>query len=190
MTRSTPTSKTGAKAKPPKSRLRRRSRRIIAGTVAAVAVTAVGWFAYRAAADLPGAVVPSLGNEHVASLTIWHPPYNSDPPTSGPHVGYIAPWGTHTVPIPKELQVHNLEDGGVAVQYNCPQGCVELVAKLKAVVDRYDRHVLLAPYPGMNTTIALTAWGRIDKFDAFDRDRIVGFIRAYAGIDHHPRGFQ
>ncbi len=170
--------------------MRRRSRRVIAGAVAAVAVTAVGWFTYRAAANLPGAVVPVLGNEHIASLTTWHPPYNSDPPTSGPHVGSIAPWGTHTVPIPKELQVHNLEDRGVAVQYNCPQGCPALVEKLKVIVDRHDRHVLLAPYPGMDTTIALTAWGRIDRLDAFDADRITGFIRAYAGIDHHPGGLQ
>lgn len=141
MARSTPTSKTRAKPKPGRFRLRRRSRRIIAGTVAAVAVMAVWWFTYRAAATLPGAIVATLGNEHIASLTSGHPPYNSDPPTSGPHVGYIAPWGTHTVPIPKELQVHNLEDGGVAVPYNCPQGCPELVEKLKVIVDRHDRHV-------------------------------------------------
>jgi len=94
------------------------------------------------------------------------------------------------VPIPKELQVHNLEDGGVAVPYHCPQGCPELVEKLKAIVDRHDRHVLRAPYRGMDTKIALTAWGRIDRLDAFDADRITGFIRAYAGIDHHPGGLQ
>ena len=190
MARSTPTSKTRAKLKPWRFRLRRRPRRIIAGTVAAVAVTAVGWFTFRAAATLPGTVVATLGNEHIAGLTTGQTPYNSDPPTSGPHVGYIAPWGTHTAPIPKELQVHNLEDGGVAVQYNCPKGCPELVEKLKVIVDRHDRHVLLAPYPGMDTKIALTSWRRTDRFDAFDADRIRRFIRAYAEIDHHPRGLQ
>lgn len=190
MARFTPTSKTRVKPKLEESKLRRRSQRIIAGTVAAVAVTALGWFAYRAAASLPATSVPSLGNEHIASLTTWHPPYSSDPPTSGPHVACIAPWGRHTAPIPKELQVHNLEDGGVAAQDNCPQGCPELVEKLKAIVDRHDRHVLLAPYPGMATRIALTAWGRIDRLDEFDDDRIRGFIDAYAGIDHHPGGLQ
>ena len=85
--------------------------------------------------------------------------------------------------------MHNLEDGGVAVQHNCPRGCPELVRQLTAIVSRYDRQVILAPYPGMDKTIALTAWGRIDKFDAFDEKRIVRFIEAYRGIDHHARGF-
>src|SRR2546422_553193 len=73
-------------------------------------------------------------------------PYNSDPPTSGPHMPYIAPWGIHTEPIPRQLQVHNLEDGGIMVQYHCPQGCPDLVAKLTAIVSSYDRQVILAPY--------------------------------------------
>src|SRR5437870_5529515 len=112
-----------------------------------------------------------------------HEPYNSDPPTSGPHLPYIAPWGVHTRPIPLPLQVHNLEDGGVLVQYNCE--CPELVEQLRAIVRRYDRQVILAPYPTMKSRIALTAWTRIDAFDAFDETRIVRFIEAYRGIDHH-----
>src|SRR5207249_1283010 len=83
---------------------------------------------------------------------------NSDPPTSGPHLPYIAPWGVHTRPIGRELQVHNLEDGGVLVQYNCE--CPDLAARLKAIVQRYDKQVILAPYHGMKPKIALTAWSR------------------------------
>ena len=51
----------------------------------------------------------------------------------------------------------------------------------------YDRQVVLAPYPGMKTRIALTAWTRLDAFDEYDEGRIVRFIRAYRGIDHHKR---
>jgi hypothetical protein len=65
----------------------------------------------------PGKEVESLGNEHIASIDAPHKPYNTDPPTSGPHVGSLAPWGVSQEPIPDELQVHNLEDGGVAIQY-------------------------------------------------------------------------
>ena len=90
----------------------------------------------------------------------------------------------HTTPIPKELQVHNLEDGGVMVQYSCE--CPDLVAKLRTIVARYDRQVILAPYPGLKSKIALTAWGRIDQFDEFDEQRVARFIDAYRGIDHHP----
>jgi hypothetical protein len=46
---------------------------------------------------------------------------------------------------------------------------------------------VLAPYPGLDQCIALTAWTRIDKLDQFDERRVVRFIDAYRGIDHHPR---
>ena len=97
----------------------------------------------------------------------------------------LAQWGIHTDPIPNELQVHNLEDGGVMVQYNCPDACPDLVAQLAGVVERYPSLVILAPYPDMDARIALTAWGRIDTFEEFDEARIVRFIEAYRGLDHH-----
>jgi Protein of unknown function (DUF3105) len=153
--------------------------------LAAVVVIAgvIGWFAYRAAADLPGEKFPDLGNLHIQSASDPHVPYNSEPPTSGPHLPYIAPWGVHTRPITPELQVHNLEDGGVMVQYNCE--CPEVVDRLRAIVARYDRYVILAPYPGMTSRVALTAWTRLDRLDDVDERRIVRFIEAYRGIDHH-----
>ena len=154
-------------------------------TVAVVAAALVGYWAYRAAADLPGVKLPDLGNAHIQLATEPHVPYNSDPPTSGPHMPYIAPWGIHIEPIVKELQVHNLEDGGVMVQYHCATACPDLVAKLAEIVRRYETQVILAPYPGMRTRIALTAWTRLDAFDDLDEARIVHFIRAYRGIDHH-----
>jgi len=165
-------------------RVRRRLRWVVGSALGLVAVAVAGYFAWRAA-DLPGTFVASQGNAHIQLATDPHPPYNSDPPTSGPHLPYIAPWGVHTRPIQKELQVHNLEDGGVMVQYNCE--CPELAEKLAAIVKRYDHYVILAPYPGMKGKIALTAWTRIDTMEEFDEARIVRFIRAYRGIDHHER---
>ena len=157
-----------------------------AGIAAAVVVAiVVGYFAYRAQADLPGQKLPDQGNLHVQTVGDPHEAYNSTPPTSGPHLPYIAPWGIHTRPIPNELQVHNLEDGGVMVQYNCE--CPELVEKLRNIVRKYDKQVILAPYPTMKSRIALTAWTRLEKFDEFDEKRIVRFIDAYRGIDHHKR---
>ena len=125
---------------------RRRKRQLVALAASAVVVAAVvvGYFAYRAAADLPGVQMPDQGNAHIQTLDEPHVPYNSDPPTSGPHMPYIAPWGIHTEPIPRELQVHNLEDGGVVVQYKCATPCPDLVSKLKAIVERYPEQVILA----------------------------------------------
>jgi hypothetical protein len=153
--------------------------------------------------DSPGQSVPLQGNHHIQSPGSPHIPYNSDPPTSGPHVPFIVRWGIHKVSIPREIQVHNLEDGGVIIQYNCTN-CSELVSKLEAIVQQYQKkaeiersktgskhpsryeHLILAPYPGMDAIIALTAWGKLDKFSGFDEARITRFIEAYIGIDHHP----
>lgn len=152
-----------------------------------LALLVIGGLAYRTLTkEDVGRAVPTLGNQHVASMETPHVPYNIRPPTSGPHLPSIARWGIHTQPIPDELQVHNLEDGGVLVQYNC-RDCDALIAKLEAIVSQYSDKVILAPYPKMDTRIALTAWGRIDTFDDVDEQRIVRFIQAYRGIDHHPR---
>jgi hypothetical protein len=171
-----------ARSAPPQ-RARRRSVLFLGSGAAVVAALVVGYLAYRAQADLPGQLMADQGNLHIQTASAPHEPYNSDPPTSGPHLPYIAPWGVHTRPIPLELQVHNLEDGGVVVQYNCE--CPELVAKLREIVERYDRYVILAPYPTMKSRIALTAWTRIDTLEDFDARRIRRFIEAYRGIDHH-----
>jgi hypothetical protein len=168
--------------------LARRRRQWAIGIALAVgAALVVGYVAYQAAAPLPGVPLADLGNRHVQTLDEPHEPYNSDPPTSGPHLPYLAPWGIHHEPIPRELQVHNLEDGGVLVQYDCPTGCPDLVEKLAAIVTRYPEHVILAPYPGMKQRLALTAWARLDTFDELDERRIRRFIEAYRGIDHHRR---
>ena len=125
---------------------RNASARPSAVTVVVLVAIVVGYFAYRAQANAPGAQMPDQGNLHIQSVDSPHVPYNSDPPTSGPHLPYIAPWGVHTRPIDRELQVHNLEDGGVVVQYNCE--CPDVVAKLQGDrAQRYDKHVILAPYP-------------------------------------------
>jgi hypothetical protein len=166
----------------------RRKRQLLWLGAVLVALALVGFVGWRQLSrDEPGEAVASLGNQHIGLEQVGQVFYNTTPPTSGPHLGQLAQWGVHTEPIPNELQVHNLEDGGVMVQYDC-EDCQDLVDQLAGVVDRYGEHVILAPYPDMDSRIALTAWGRIDKLDRFDESRIVRFIDAYAGVDHHVAG--
>src|SRR5215813_3827733 len=152
------------KAREERPKLRRRTRRWLTGGGVVLVAVLVGLVVYVWSATRPGQWIPSRGNAHLATPEDKHEPYNSVPPTSGPHLPYIAAWGVHVEPIANELQVHNLEEGGVLVQYNCPQGCPDLVASLKAIVLRYNTQVILAPYPAMDRRIALTAWTRIEKF--------------------------
>lgn len=137
---------------------------------------------------LPGNLVADLGNEHIPSAISPHSPYNSKPPTSGPHLDPKADWGIHDQQIQDELQLHNLEDGGVLIQYDCDgQDCTDLVEKLKKIAKKYKDKVILAPYADLDQKIAITAWNRIDTFSEFDEKRITTFINSYRGIDHHKK---
>jgi Protein of unknown function (DUF3105) len=71
------------------------------------------------------------------------------------------------------------------VQYSCE--CPDIVGRLRDIVSAYDRYVVLAPYPGMKSRIALTAWTRIETMDQLDEARVRRFIDAYRGIDHHKK---
>ena len=168
-----------------RARLRRLARRVgLPLVLGGLVLTGGIWWLGR---PRPGTSVPSQGNAHLGRVGEPHEPYNSDPPTSGPHLGGgMGPWGISREPIPKELLVHNLEDGGIIIHYGCTD-CPDLVAKLEAIARRYNRHVVMAPYPGLKSRIALTAWTRIDALDEFDEARIARFIDAYQGVDHHVR---
>lgn len=164
-----------AKARRTEERLRRERRRRVARFVLVslpvLLLAYAGYWAYgRITEPVTWQELPSLGRAHISTPTTPHIPYNSDPPTSGPHTPYLARWGIHNQPVPKEVQVHNLEHGGVIIQYNCE--CPALVKKLTGIARRYEgKPLILAPYPGMDQKIALTAWTRIDKFNEFDEER-------------------
>ncbi len=177
-----------ARRKQPGQKARARGRKKFLSTVAVAVVTAAAAYGVYTwlSRDLAGESYPSQGNRHVAMGRAERFPYNTDPPTSGNHYDSLAPWGVRKKPILKGLQTHNLEDGGVIVSYRC-RDCPDLIRKIEELVDRYPTQVIAAPYPKMKPLIALTAWTRIDRLDKFDQKRIVRFIEAYKGIDHHVR---
>jgi len=105
--------------------------------------------------------------------------YNSNPPTSGPHWASPASWGVYREPLADETLVHNLEHGGVWISYKDAKD-TDLADKLAAIARRY-RKVVLAPRPADDAPIALAAWGRLLKLQAFDEAQIVAFIDAYHG---------
>ncbi len=157
-------------------------------SVAIVIVAAIGYGLFKAATrPKPGESIADLGNEHIESEQAPHIPYNSVPPTSGPHVSGKAVSGIHDEQISDELQLHNLEDGGVIVHYDSARVPTSTVEELVSLIKGYRKDVILEPYtkPSLPTPIVLTAWSRIEKMEVFDRERIKQFIKAYRGIDHH-----
>lgn len=174
---------------------------LIGGLVGAMVVGLVGFLVFQEVTkEWPGIAMADQGNRHVATVEEEHIPYNSSPPTSGPHLGGgLAPANIYGQQQADELQTHSLEDGHVIVQYDCgDEDCSNLILQLTSVVQRTigeQKRVLLAPYTpilhpetGASHRIALTAWTRIDVFDDFDEERITKFIDAYEGLDHHVRG--
>lgn len=130
--------------------------------------------------DNEGLFITEIGEREHIALEDLHPPYNSNPPTSGWHVKDPAPWGMSDKPIPDEIQVHNLEHGGILIQYH-PSIDAATKRKLEQTVKKFKSKVLLAPRERLDRDIALTAWTYLDKFDApqFDECRIMGFIQAH-----------
>jgi hypothetical protein len=162
------------------------------GGAAIIAVAAVVFFVVKQIDNLPGKAVQIQGQTHIEKGTA-HIAYNSTPPTSGPHwnIGGEAPtpWGIYKEQIPDEAQIHNLEHGGVAIQYNC-RDCPELVQQIEDFYNRWtpehrlvlfqgSTKIIVGPYYTMPTRVALTAWGRIDTMESWDEERAIKFIEAW-----------
>jgi hypothetical protein len=138
-----------------------------------------------ATVESPGSAPPTvLPAEKLSGPLSPHSPYSTNPPTSGAVLPWAADWGTHSLPVPLPLQTHNLLDGGVVIQYRCPEACPDLVAKLQSVAETQDR-VLVAPYPWASSRLTLTAWGQMEQLESFDLERVHGFIEAHSGKHQH-----
>lgn len=165
---------------------RRRQKRIRNIVLAVVAVLAIGLgtvLAYQRITYVePGESAEDLGGGHVEQGTIVDN-YNTDPPTSGEHYASTAAWGVHNEPVQNEFQVHNLEHGGVVIQYNESLSEDE-ISELEGITNQCDVKLILAPRPGMEQRIALTAWTHYMYLDEVDTDKIQDFIDAY--VDKGP----
>jgi hypothetical protein len=132
---------------------------------------------------------PDLGHEHIPLPDFPHGPYNSNPPSSGAHTPYTAPWGVHERPIANEILIHNLEHGGVVIGYRC-EHCPELVDELIALAGN-NKLIVIAPNPNLNSVVGLSAWAHTLTFDVLDdnaKRAVIDFFATHHGVDHHPPG--
>jgi len=124
--------------------------------------------------------VADQGRSHIP-VGSAHPPYDSNPPTSGWHYDTPTTAGVYDQPIADETVVHNLEHGYVIISYNCSllQGitCDDLKTRLHQLFSiKRAWKIIVEPRPSLDTGIALTAWDVIDKFNTYDEARINSFI--------------
>ena len=101
-----------------------------------------------------------------------------------------AVWGAYTEPLLAAQVVHNLEHGGIFIQYgkDVPQATVE---QLRTFYDSHQNGTLLAPLPSLGSKIALGVWttssasspdsgtAHVAKCTTFDEKAYAAFFDAY-----------
>ena len=130
-------------------------------------------------------------NNHVFEI----PPgfeYNSFPPSQGPHHPQALGFDLYPQPVEQLNLVHNLEHGGMAVQYG-DQISTEDIAAIAAWWDADPNGLVVAPLPALEQNIALHAWttetaddydnslGRLAYCTSFDQSAFDAFKRAFRG---------
>ncbi len=176
-------------------RVQRSRYMIIGGVVGVLALAAIALYAIGAlnspapralAADAPIGqstcssvqTFPTLSRDHIQPGQS-HPAYNSNPPTNGWHWANPQDWGIYTAPQVQEQLVHNLEHGGIVIQYN--NLSESEIQTLTALVQRDTYHTILAPYPGLpdGVHVALTAWDHLQTCNGVDENAVRTFTAAF-----------
>jgi Protein of unknown function (DUF3105) len=180
-----------AKAEEQAARLKaERRRKLINRTALIGGLGAVAWLLFlrppSGPTEIEGHQILSFrnfgSNEHTGSTVN----YESQPPVSGPHAAQPGPCGVFSEPIPNETQVHSLEHGVIALQYNPADVPIEEIRTLESIVSEYDSHVYSAPYPDMPQPIAITSWTRMMTLDTVDASAIRKYIEEFR--DNGPEG--
>jgi hypothetical protein len=118
------------------------------------------------------------GRDHISGAT-QPKNWNSQPPTSGDHLGTPLPPGTYKDPQDERALVHNLEHGYVVVQYkNLPQQQVDLLTRIADGLS--GQKFVLAPYDGLPSDgVALTAWRNLQTCNQANLDVVSAFVNGY-----------
>ena len=138
--------------------------------------------------DGPGIVMENQGRDHLAVGThVASDYYNSIPPTSGTHALAPGRCGAYDSPGDPEVQVHNLEHGFVVINYDLEdQATIDELVAVAEDLPGWPNYYVLAPYPGIEQPIALTAWDVIQRLDTVDADAIRAFAGAYRSFGPEP----
>ena len=141
-----------------------------------VAASAAGCLPVQHPKPLPGI--------HIA-FGAKHRPYDSSPPTSGPHYPQpIAPIdpGFYSIAQTPEKVVHNLEHGQIVIWYS-PSASDQIKSDIRAAVNEVPGYTVATPYnnmkPGYN--LALTAWGQLQFCKQVSKQVVDDFRTKYQG---------
>lgn len=130
-----------------------------------------------AAAGCTDQTLADQGRQHVTTLPKDFK-YNSFPPTSGRHDPRWALWNFYDRPVRQIQLVHNLEHGGIVVQYGdkVPKAQVD---EIRTWYLEDPTALLVAPLPSLGDKIALTAWTHLSTCPGFDEKAFQAFYDAH-----------
>jgi hypothetical protein len=126
------------------------------------------------------------------------PKWNTFPPSSGPHYPIPAVWNFYTDPVPLMQAVHNLEHGGIEIEWGnkVPKSEID---KIERFWNESPNAMLAFPLPKLGTKIALVAWtqkagakaaqGRVAECTQFDESAFKAFRDAFRGHGPESPGY-
>lgn len=124
---------------------------------------------------LMGEKIADMGAAHVARGKS-HEPYNSNPPTSGPHYGDgVAGPGIKNESVADELVLHSMEHGAAVLWYKADLPETD-VSRLKDVFQSASGKKIMLPRENLDVPVALTSWGYLLKLETIDEVKIKEFI--------------
>lgn len=114
-----------------------------------------------------------------------HPPYNTNPPTSGPHFAApLAPIdpGFYTNDIEAEKVIHNLEHGMIVIWYR-PDAPDETKQAVEDAVNEQPTATVAVPWDDIDSPydVAITAWAKLQNCEQVSKDVVDHFRELYQG---------
>jgi hypothetical protein len=159
---------------------------------------------FPAAAPLPGETecrvvitenLPSFGANHEPVCTPLT--YQTNPPSSGDHWPIWAEFRSYTLPVPRQMYVHNLEHGAVVMAYSCGADCPEAPLAFEEAADTFGvdplcaakpngaerSRVIITPDPLLDEPIGIAAWRATYAATCIDPPSILAFLE-----EHYAKG--
>ena len=169
-----------AKAEALAARQRAERREKLIRRVALVALLgAAVWFLFlrnTSPSEIGGHAIENVGSFGIGDHVAGTVNYDHTPPVSGEHAQSAAACGVQAQQIPNENFVHTMEHGVVGVLYDPAQVEPDEIREIEALVSDFESHTVSAPYAGMETPIAVTAWAHIMRLDSLDEPAVREFI--------------
>jgi hypothetical protein len=110
--------------------------------------------------------------------------YGQSPPAGGEHHPVWQNAGFYEEPVRNETAVHTLEHGAVWITYqpDLSQGQKDEIRRLV----EGQTCMLASPYPGLDSPVVASAWGKQLRLEDAGSPDLEGFVRAYRQGEQTP----